>query len=467
MLDLYGASREDLIELILAERDRSADLEQRVARQQAEIATLRATIAQLTERVGELLAAGAEPGDGDDDRPRPDGMPGLKPGAPPARSARPRKRRARGFGRRRMAPTARVAHALARCPLCDVPLRGGTPKRTREVIEVVPAAAVVTEHVYLERRCPVCRGRWVPEPGLAGAVVGQGRLGVGLLSLIATLREVGRWPVATIQWYLATVHRLHLSVGAIVAAAATVAARAAPVVGQIRAGIRASPVVHADETGWRENGRNGYAWTFSTSRARYFVHGRRAKAVLEAALGAGFAGVLVSDFYVAYTAYAGRHQYCWAHLLRDVHDLAAAHPKEAGVAGWADAVHKLYQRARAFADPDPRARTRAQRGFERELRALCAPYLEGEAPQATLCRRIEAHVTELFVFVADPDVPATNNAAERSLRHLVTSRKVSGGTRSEAGTDTKMALATLFGTWRAQGLDPLRQCRQLLATPQV
>ena len=27
----------------------------------------------------------------------------------------------------------------------------------------------------------------------------------------------------------------------------------------IRAGIRASPVVHADETGWRENGRNGYA----------------------------------------------------------------------------------------------------------------------------------------------------------------------------------------------------------------
>ena len=74
---------------------------------------------------------------------------------------------------------------------------------------------------------------------------------------------------------------------------------------------------------------------------------------------------------------------------------------------------------------------------------------------------------ELFGFVADPSVPTTNNAAERSLRHLVTCRKISGGTRGPAGTASKMALATLFGTWRAQGLHPLDQCRRLLANPQV
>ena len=33
----------------------------------------------------------------------------------------------------------------------------------------------------------------------------------------------------------------------------------------------------------------------------------------------------------------------------------------------------------------------------------------------------------------DPETPSDNNAAERSLRHLVISRKISGGTRSEAG----------------------------------
>ena len=76
------------------------------------------------------------------------------------------------------------------------------------------------------------------------------------------------------------------------------------------------------------------------------------------------------------------------------------------------------------------------------------------APQRVLCERITTHLRALFVFVEDPAVPATNNAAERSLRHLVTSRKISGGTRSPAGTATKMTLATLFGTWRLQGLRP-------------
>ena len=74
---------------------------------------------------------------------------------------------------------------------------------------------------------------------------------------------------------------------------------------------------------------------------------------------------------------------------------------------------------------------------------------------------------ELFVFVAEPAVPSDNNAAERSLRHLVISRKVSGGTRSERGSNSKMTLASLFGTWHAQGLNPLPSCQQLLSSPQL
>jgi transposase len=411
-------------------------------------------------------------------------MPGLKPGPDPARPARGRKRRARGFGRPRAEPTARQVHALDVCPGCRVPLTGGTVARTREVIEVAPGPATVAEHVYLARRCPRCGGRWQPGPGLDGAVVGQGRLGVGLLSLVAWLHAEARLPYATIQRYLALVHGLELSAGALVGAVATVAARATPLVEALLAAIRASPVVHADETGWREDGENGYAWTLSTPSARYFVHGGRDRGVLEAALGPDFGGVLVSDFYAAYTTYAGaRHQYCWAHLLRDADELARQHPADAGVRGWADALHRLFARAKAVADVDPAARVRARQGFAADLTAICAPYLPapaaGEAPvgagqpaaaappQAPLCRRIEKHLGELFVCVEDPAVPPTNNAAERSLRHLVTCRKISGGTRSAAGTDAKMALASLFGTWRAQGLNPLDQCRQLLAAPPV
>ena len=90
-----------------------------------------------------------------------------------------------------------------------------------------------------------------------------------------------------------------------------------------------------------------------------------------------------------------------------------------------------------------------------------------QAAQTRLCRRMENHIKELFVFVAHPEAPPDNNAAERSLRPVVISRKVSGGTRSNQGTDTKMTLASLCGTWRAQGFNPLTACRQLLTSPQL
>jgi transposase len=470
-LDLYRASREDLIAVIVRQRVQIADLEQRLGRQEAELATLRATIGQLSERVGGLLAA-AEPTPGDEPSGHASGMPGLQPaGTPRTRppSPPPRKRRAQGYGRKRMPPTARQVHALAHCPHCRTSLRGGTVKRTREVIEVIPSPVLVTEHVYLERRCPRCGGRWLPGPELDGVVVGQGRLGVGLLSLIAVLREELRLPVAGIQWYLEAVHGLHLSVGAIVGVLHSVARWAAPMVADLRAAMRASPVLHVDETGWREDGRNGYVWTFSTERARAFVRGSRERAVLEQEIGDDYPGTLISDFYAAYTTYEGRHQYCWAHLLRDVDELVSEHRGVTGVVGWADGVHALYQRATtAPPEADPVAHRRARQAAEAALGTLCAPYLGvAEAPQRGLCERISKHLTGLFVFVEDPRVPATNNAAERSLRHLVTSRKISGGTRSPAGTATKMTLASLFGTWRLQGLDPLTQCRALLTQSQV
>ena len=78
-------------------------------------------------------------------------------------------------------------------------------------------------------------------------------VGVNVLSLIATLREEGRLPIRSVQWCLETVHQLRLSVGAI----HCTAQRAQPAGAASLDRIRASPVVHADETGWRQSGANG------------------------------------------------------------------------------------------------------------------------------------------------------------------------------------------------------------------
>ena len=373
-----------------------------------------------------------------------------------------------------MVPTQQIVHALEQCPRCSIPLAGGSIKRTREVIEVPLAPLVVTEHSYLERCCGQCGRRWTPAVDLAGSVVGQSRLGVGLVALIATLREEARLPYRAIQRLLASVYDLHLSVGGLRGAIRQVASRGQALVEQIAMRIRRSPVMHLDETGWREAGHNGYVWTASTADACRFLYGGRGKQMLGQVLGHDPQGVLVSDFYAVYDGYAGLQQKCWAHLLRDVHAVRVRTVGDPVVTAWAEAVGASYAEAqRVVADlaaepaESPR-RQAARRRLMAALLAVCQPYLDGDAtaPPAVLCRRIAKQIENLFVFVLDPAVPATNNAAERSLRHLVVSRKISGGTRSRDGTTDKLTLASVFTTWRLRGLNSYLACRDLLVSPQ-
>ena len=458
--EVMGAlSHAELVELVLQLDARLEQALALIAEQQAHIARLEARIRELEEQL--------EQRDRNDPTQR---MPGLKPAATPRRrKSGPRKRRAHGFSRGQApAPTETVLHAVAVCPQCATPLSGGTERWRKEVLELPPAPVRVIQHVYLERRCPSCGRRVMPPPARPaelGVLSGRQRLGLGLLAYIALARAELRLPVQLIQWALQALHGLELSEGAIIGALQRVAAVGQATVAEIRATIRASPRVYADETGLREDGVNGYLWSFSTEYERYFVRGGRNKEVVDEVLGPDFAGVLVSDFYAAYDHYDGPHQRCWAHLLRDIHELTDKHPKDAALQIWATQVHGVYERAcRAQLGPAG-ARPAAQRLAEADLLEHCQPYLESEAatvPQAVLCRRIQKYLPELFTFVLDPALSSTNNAAEHSVRPVVCQRKISGGTRSPQGTRTFCTLATLFGTWRARGLDPLLACRDLL-----
>src|SRR6266542_2973951 len=164
MTDLYHASREDLMRIVLEQREALAQQEALLARQQAGLAAAQATNQQLAQRVGELAARVREleeRGGGG----KPKGLAGNKllPAKPP-KPRQPRKKRRYNVARRRMPPTERVVHAVETCPDCGVRLCGGAVKRTREVIEVPVVPVRVIEHVYVERRCPAvgvrgCRPR--------------------------------------------------------------------------------------------------------------------------------------------------------------------------------------------------------------------------------------------------------------------------------------------------------------------
>ena len=436
--------------------------------------------AALEERIAKLEGQQKLPAGGVKERKPPSWVKANRPDRP----RKERKKRTHGFARLREEPTHRVEHATASGPDCQVPLLGGRLCGSRQVITLPRVRARVTEHLVLERACPKCRKQWAPEPDWRAITAGRQRFGISVQSEASMLREECRLPFRVIQRYprssrgqaLKWRFGLRLSVGELVALTRGVAEHGREEYNRLRQEIRASPVVYGDETGWRQDGRNGYLWSFSTPQVRYFLHRPgRSKRVVEEVLGDEFEGVLVSDFYGAYNVYQGPHRRCWTHLLRDIHKLNEQHPQNEDLAKWSQQVREVYDHAQACPEPDPNLpetvrRTRRierQQRYQQWLWSICKPYLGSDAPMRVLCQRVERFLPELFTFVAEPRASADNNAAERSLRPPVVSRKISGGTRSERASETKSILASLFGTWRLQDRNPYQALQSILSKPHL
>jgi transposase len=446
-------------------------LEDEVQQLRAENAELRALTAQLQQQLAAALARIAEL-----EHERRDPPPFVKPNKPPRpepQQVRKKRDPRHNHARRRETPTQIVPHAVDRCPDCHYQLRGQSIDYTRQVIELPePAPVEIIEHQVIKRFCPVCQHWHHPTLDLRGQVLGRSRIGVRLASLVAYLRTSLRLPLAAIRQYLHSVHQLTLSVGGIQEILHDVRHAAEPQLETLKQHVRHSRILHGDETVWRENGVNGYIWSFSTvgeEAVRYYEYDRsRSQAVLKRVLGGQFSGHLVSDFYCGYNEYAGKHQRCWVHLLRDLHALAEAEALDTAVQEWVAGVRATYDWAKAWvaeqAHAPPHEREALYVTLTSQTHELALKYarVTGHPCQA-LSKRLLRHEDELFQFVLIDGLSADNNLAERAIRPLVVIRKVSGGSRAPEGTKTRMALATLFHTWQARGLNPLAECLALLS----
>jgi transposase len=245
-----------------------------------------------------------------------------------------------------------------------------------------------------------------------------------------------------------------------------------PVIPKLIDAYRRAPVRHADETGWRTDGGNGYAWLFCTpGLSLYRFRSTRAASVVKDALGTRrLRGVLVVDRYAGYNQSPCAIQYCYAHLLRDLEDLDKDFPDQPEVRGFVAAVGPLLAAAMGL-----RGLGLSRRGYRRQAQnlrrklkaAMNAPaqHLGARAYQDIF--RHNAH--RLYHWSDNPAVPAENNLAERELRPLVVARKVSFGSQSDKGAHTREVLMTVLHTLRKQTDHPAQAFRaaldQLAANP--
>jgi len=143
----------------------------------------------------------------------------------------------------------------------------------------------------------------------------------------------------------------------------------------------------------------------------------------------------------------GRHALCWVHAERLIHKLDAFTDRHrAALERIRARLWWLYGDLRAYCrDPTRAQKSALERRFDRLFKTTT-----GFATLDRLLARIHANKAELLVALDRPEVPLNTNGAENDIRCQVTKRKISGGTRSEAGRDCRDAFLGLMKTCAKQ-----------------
>jgi hypothetical protein len=211
--------------------------------------------------------------------------------------------------------------------------------------------------------------------------------------------------------------------------------RLSPEYERMPAALRQSAVVHADETSWWVGGPGWWLWVFATTEMTYYVVIQsRGAAVAQGVLGTDFAGTLVSDCLAIYDDLNRLQQKCYSHHLKAVSEACQAHPQ--GGEGYLQQVQALLRTAivlKALQPPTPEGRFQlCLSNLEQRAKGLLdTPRAQAQEEKVRL--RLYKQRDHLFTFLQRPEVPATNNLAERQLRPGVIARKISCGNKTAKG----------------------------------
>lgn len=189
------------------------------------------------------------------------------------------------------------------CPDCQVALKY-VDSRPRQVVEMAPIEVKNIVNHLRRWRCPDCRRQFRAK---APEVLPKCELGNTLLANVATEHYLHGMPMNRIAT------RLELNTGSLLEAMHRLAKHFQNIPEKLIAEYRQAPVKPADETGWRNDGRNTFAWFYGTAAMSIFrLRPSRSVSVVREVLGdQPLPGVLVVDRYNAYNKVPCQVQYCY------------------------------------------------------------------------------------------------------------------------------------------------------------
>lgn len=362
-------------------------------------------------------------------------------------------------------PDREVRHEPGCCGRCGAGLAGRpvTGVERRQVFDLQPVRAEVTEHQLIERQCGCGQRTKAAAPAGAEAPVQYGPRTAAIVVYLHAGQFLSKQRTALA---LGELFGIPCSSGTVAALTARAAGRLDRFLEHIRGQIAASEVAGFDETGFRVEGRLSWVHCARTGRCTLLmVHPRRGRQAMEAmGILPRFAGIAVHDAWAPYDTYAAPdHQLCSAHALRELQAVTDAAPQ--GQWCWAaqaaEALTRMQQlvseavsQGRDAADPAPLAA---------QVRLFRSAALIGAAQTAArsgplmkkhnaLARRLTDRQDDYLRFTRDFRAPPDNNGTERDIRMAKLKQKISGCLRTMTGARQFCAIRSYLSTAAKHGL---------------
>ena len=317
-----------------------------------------------------------------------------------------------------------------------------------------PQKKIIVKHFVEKGYCESC-DRWMTEEPLPPAAV---TFGPNVKRYVTYLSVVCRQSYGQIQEMLDHAYDFDISQGEIAKILGREGERMRPEYERLKAKIRGEPSIHLDETGWdlvMGDGYKRYAWTMTGGKSNeaVFVLGKtRGKGNATDLVGDSKA-VVVSDDYAAYRNIENPHQLCCAHPNRKLRDLAESSEVTGAVHDHCVRAYKIFNKiyedienARVSGEPE-----QSYDPLIARLKAFTIPDPLDPAKLARVKEQIDARTDNYLTCLTHRGVAADNNAAERSLRHLVLKRKISFGSFREKTAETLAILTSVLLSRRQNG----------------
>ena len=447
--ELAELSREDLLALISA--------------QAVQIAALTARIAELERRLGLDSSNSGKPPSSDGLK-KPVRVRSLRQpsGAPPGG----RKGHPGDTLRQAEFPDFVLDHYPPACPGCGMALTAATARGhvARQVFDLPePRPPVVTEHRAHECCCPGCGQR--TKAGFPAGVAAPVQYGPRISAVAVYLLHGQFVPEDRVAEVMQDLFGARLVAATIAQMSRTCADRLGGFVQAVCDQVAGAKVKHLDETGFRIGGQTRWLHVASTALlTMYRVSDRRG------IIWDNVTGIAVHDHWKPYYTMTGvLHALCNAHHLRELKALIEIDKED-----WARqmqivlrrACHAVNLAAARSVSLKPRFIARIERRYDAVVAAGLAFHMSlprlpraqrrGGKPRRVghnLLVRLQMRRDDVLRFLRDPQVPFTNNQAERDIRMMKLRQKISGGFRSFAGAEIFAVIRSVLSTARKQGWD--------------